>query len=205
MTNPTMLDVEELLHFAIKASRSSENEKAILYLKHALALEPENAKIHYFLGAQHAEIGMYERAIADMTKAVSIDSNLDTAHFQLGLLYATSGRIDEATTAWKSLDKLGNKHPLVLFKTGLIHLASDKFTEAEECLSQGIELNSANPNLNHDMQKIIQNLQAAVKSVNSAVATAGADSPKPNAGNNIFLAAYNNEDDEKKEKKDKKH
>ena len=76
---------------------------------------------------------------------------------------------------------------------------------SEECLSQGIELNSANPNLNHDMQKIIQNLQAAVKSVNSAVATAGADSPKPNAGNNIFLAAYNNEDDEKKETQDKKH
>ena len=202
MTNPTMLDADELLHFAIKASRSNENEKAILYLKHALALDPANAKIHYFLGAQHAEIGMYDRAIADMSKAVSIDSSLDTAHFQLGLLYATSGRIAEAASAWKALDKLGEKHALYLFKSGLIHLASDEFAEAQKYLTQGIELNKANPDLNKDMLKILHNVQTAIENATPARTDGGGT--KSTGGNNIFLAAYNNEEDEDTNK-DKKH
>ena len=201
MTSPTtMLDADELLHFAIKASRSNENEKAILYLKHALALSPDNAKIHYFLGAQHAEIGMFDRAIVDMSKAVSIDPALDTAHFQLGLLYATSGRITEATTAWKALDKLGDKHSLYLFKTGLIHLAKDEFVEAQNHLTQGIELNRTNPDLTRDMQRILDNVQKAVEATVGLAAAANNSESDTKSGNSnhIFLSAYNNEEDEEK-------
>lgn len=197
MTSPTtMLDADELLHFAIKASRSNENEKAILYLKHALALSPDNAKIHYFLGAQHAEIGMFDRAIVDMSKAVSIDPSLDTAYFQLGLLYATSGRIAEATTAWKALNKLNDKHPLYLFKTGLLHLAKDEFAEAQACLTQGIELNKINMDLNKDMQKILDSTEKLVAA--STPATSSKTESKAAAGNHILLSAYGEEDESEK-------
>jgi len=191
----TQLDADELLHFAIRASQNNESEKAILYLKHALQQEPENAKLHYFLGAQHAEIGMYDRAVEEMATAVKLDPNLETAHFQLGLLYATSARIEEANNAWEPLDKLGNEHPLYLFKTGLIQLAKDEFSEATENLSNGIKLNKLNPDLNNDMQRILDSITQINSEQITAEKNSESDMPKDDkkSGNHIFLSAYEND------------
>jgi len=209
--NATQLDAEELLHFAIRASQNKQNEKAILYLKHALTQDPDNARLHYFLGAQHAEIGMYDRAVEEMAKAVDIDPGLETAHFQLGLLHATSARIAEAEQAWKPLDQLGEEHPLYLFKTGLLHLTRNEFDQATTLLTRGIELNQANPDLNRDMLRILNDIQkvspAAANPENEKPATdrntdkdAADISEKATGGNHIFLSKYSkdDEDDEKK-------
>jgi len=193
----TQLDAEELLHFAIQSSQNKENEKAILYLKHALQIEPNNAKLHYFLGAQHAEIGMFERAVEEMATAVNLDPNLETAHFQLGLLYATSGRIEEAAEAWRPLDKLGDEHPLYLFKAGLLHLAKDEFSEASENLLKGIKLNTQNPDLNNDMQRILDNIsQINEQAVSANIENENKEAVEPKSGNHVFLSAYNTDKDE---------
>jgi tetratricopeptide (TPR) repeat protein len=205
--NATQLDAEELLHFAIRASQQKQNEKAILYLKHALTQEPDNARLHYFLGAQHAEIGMYDRAVEEMSRAVEIDPDLDTAHFQLGLLHATSARIPEAEQTWEALDKLGEEHPLVLFKSGLLHLARDEFDSARALLTKGIESNHFNVDLNRDMQRILDSIdQVAADNATDTPASPQAigtvspeESQKATGGNHIFLSAYNkDEEDEKK-------
>jgi len=210
--NATQLDAEELLHFAIRASQNKQNEKAILYLKHALTQDPDNAKLHYFLGAQHAEIGMYDRAVEEMAKAVDIDPGLETAHFQLGLLHATSARIAEAEQAWQPLDQLGETHPLYLFKAGLLHLTRNEFDQATDLLTRGIELNQANPDLNRDMLRILNDIQkvsqaAASNPENEKSAIdrntdkdATDISEKATGGNHIFLSKYSkdDEDDEKK-------
>ena len=62
-TMTSRLDSNELLHLAIAASRKDDHEKAIGHLKQALELAPDNARVHYFLGAEHAQIGLYERAM----------------------------------------------------------------------------------------------------------------------------------------------
>jgi len=193
----TQLDSDELLHFAIKASQNKDNEKAILYLKHALQQDPENAKLHYFLGAQHAEIGMFDRAIDEMAAAVKLDSSLETAHFQLGLLYATSSRITEAKDAWAPLDKLGEKNPLFIFKTGLLHLANDEFESASDLLTKGIQLNKANPDLNNDMQRILDSIAEVTKNISPANETDPVDkSDESKSGNHVFLSAYNTDDED---------
>ena len=198
----TQLDADELLHFAIRASQSKEIEKAILYLKHALQLEPDNASLHYFIGAQHAELGMFDRAIEEMSTAVKINPDLETAHFQLGLLYATSARIEEANEAWSSLDNLGENNPLYLFKTGLLQLAKDDFGSASENLNKGIKLNNANPDLNRDMQRILDSIAQAVTDSTSTETHKEISDDEIHAdkksGNHIFLSAYNtdNNDDE---------
>lgn len=50
------LDAEELMHLALGAMDAENNEEAITYLKRALALAPEEGKLHHLLGAGHAEI-----------------------------------------------------------------------------------------------------------------------------------------------------
>ncbi|HEX9810946.1 MAG TPA: tetratricopeptide repeat protein, partial [Burkholderiales bacterium] len=132
MSTPN-LDDEELLHLALNASSENRHEEAISYLKQALNLAPANAKAHYMLGAEHAQIGLYDRATEEMAAAVKLDPDLVTAHFQLGLLHITSGRAKEAEDAWKPLDRLDREHPLHLFKTGLLHLARDEFAECGQC------------------------------------------------------------------------
>lgn len=210
--NATQLDAEELLHFAIRASQAKQNEKAILYLKHAIIQDPNNAKLHYFLGAQHAEIGMYDRAVEEMGKAVEIDPSLETAHFQLGLLHATSAQVSDAEQAWQALDKLDENHPLYLFKTGLLHLTRNEFDEAQSHLRKGIELNQQNPDLNRDMLRILNDIEKLGPQnglpTDSADAKSTIDSEqqiekpdgKASTGNHIFLSRYskNGEDDEKK-------
>lgn len=208
--NAAQLDAEELLHFAIRASQNKQHEKAILYLKHALTQEPDNAKLHYFLGAQHAEIGLYDRAVEEMSRAVTLDPALDTAHFQLGLLHATAARIPEAEQAWQPLDKLGEQHPLYLFKTGLLQLTRDEFEDAAASLRKGMELNQQNPNLNQDMARVLNNIEQILEQ--QPANDSQTDVPKTSddetqqkqkestGGNHIFLSAYNkdNEDDDTK-------
>jgi tetratricopeptide (TPR) repeat protein len=202
--NATQLDAEELLHFAIRASQNKQNERAILYLKHAITQDPDNARLHYFLGAQHAEIGMYDRAVEEMTRAVEIDPALETAHFQLGLLHVTSARVTEAEQAWQALDALGENHPLYLFKTGLLHLTRDEFDQARSHLSKGIELNQQNPDLNRDMLRILNDIEEVAPQNGS---TAGATDSNPDtnseeqttqrtSGNHIFLSAYNKDEED---------
>src|SRR4051794_32037337 len=109
MSKTSYLDADELLQLAIGASQKDDHETAIINLKRALEISPNHAKAHYFLGAEHAQIGLFERAIKEREKAFSIDPDLITAVFQLGLLYMTSGQVDKAVHAWAPLETLGEE------------------------------------------------------------------------------------------------
>ena len=194
----TELDADELLHLAIRSSQASQHEEAISYLKRALEGEPDNAKVHYMLGAEHAEIGMYDRAAEEMAEAVKLDPDLVVAQFQLGLLHITSGRVNEAQQAWQALDSLGDQHPLYLFKTGMLHLAKDEFDACIQNLEKGISLNNANEPLNKDMQRIIDNVKDIQPSSQTEINAADAENTPKKAKSNILLSAYNSDKDDDK-------
>ncbi len=194
-TNTSRLDVDELLHLAIHASQQNRHEDTMNYLKQALEIAPENAKVHYLLGAEHAEIGLYDRAVTDMEKAVKFDPSLVTAHFQLGLLHVTAGRVDQAVKAWKPLDALGQENPLYLFKTGLEQLVRDQFDSCIDSLSRGIKLNTMNEALNKDMQRIIDDVKA--RQQQAPAASTKSDKPKSTPASHVLLSAYRNNKEEK--------
>jgi len=194
-TNTPRLDVDELLHLAIHASQQNRHEDTMNYLKQALEIAPDNGKVHYLLGAEHAEIGLYDRAVADMEKAVKFDPSLMTAHFQLGLLHITSGRVDEAAKAWKPLDAFGDNNPLYLFKTGMLHLVRDEFDECIAKLSKGITLNTMNEALNNDMRRIIDDVKGRKKQEPGSGAKT--DKPKNASTSHVLLSAYRNNKEEK--------
>lgn len=183
MTNrSSRLDADELLHLAMAAAKQDRHEDAIDYLKRAIEMEPNHAKAHYFLAAEHAQIGMFDRAVEEMQKSVELDPALHTAHFQLGLLHLTSGRVAEALAAWLPLEQLGESDPLLLFKRGLECLANDQFDECRNYLSKGIDANKINPDLNADMQRVLDQLPVAGQVAEST----------EHAGH-VFLSAYNSE------------
>jgi tetratricopeptide (TPR) repeat protein len=194
-TATNQLDADELLHLAIRASESGQHEESLSCLKRALEQAPKNGKIHYMLGAEHAQIGLYDRAAEDMAKAVELEPELYTAHFQLGLLHITSGRVAQAESVWTALDKLSPDHPLYLFKTGMLHLARDEFDQCAQNLKRGISLNTSNAALNNDMQRIL----GEIDKTSGPTGTAPAVPPKVAPPAHSLLSAYRENRQEEKE------
>ncbi|ODB95158.1 hypothetical protein A3197_17510 [Candidatus Thiodiazotropha endoloripes] len=185
-----ILDSEELLHLAM---HSNNPELTIEYLKRVLEMDCDNSKAYYLLGATHAQIGMYDRAIQEMSKALEIDPTLSTACFQLGLLHLTSGRVEEAREVWSALDKLGEANPLYLFKRGMLSLVIDEFDACIDDLTNGIASNQINVALNNDMQKIIDKAKEAQNTTSAS--DPSQQSSQTDGGHHILLSAYKSNDE----------
>jgi len=192
------LDTDELMHLALRANEQADTEKTIGYLKQVLSAEPNNGMALYLLGAQHAQMKMYGRAIAEMEQAIEVEPNIPaTAHFQLGLLYLTSGAVPEAMMSWAPLDQLGKDDALFLFKRGLVHLIQDEFPECIENLEKGIAVNILYPALSMDMQKFVDKARAAMLRPQTPVQPDAATDAKAPAGSpGADLSAYKPEADD---------
>lgn len=161
-----LLDQAELLKLAMAASAENDSGATIGYLKEATSRSDASPYSHYLLGAEYAQIKMYDRAITEMQKALQLDASLSLVRLQLGLLWLTSGVGDTATEVLTPLHDLPETDSIGLFGKGLCHLIKDEFLEATELLQAGIARNDSNPALNNDMQKIIteiENLRAQGK------------------------------------------
>lgn len=155
------LDAQELLHLALKAMGDEREAEAISLLKRGIALAPDDGRLHYLLGAMHAQVGLYDRAIEEMQHAVALAPHIDMAHFQLGLLLITSGQVEAARQAWVVLDRLDAGHALNLFRHGMLALVADDFDGCIDRLRRGIALNTEQAALNRDMQRVIEAAQTA--------------------------------------------
>jgi tetratricopeptide (TPR) repeat protein len=159
------VDDDELLHLAIEASREQRHGDAINYLKQAVERSDSNYKAVYLLAAQHAQIGLNDRAIEGFRKAIEMEPNLSPARFQLGLLLLVNGRVEEALAEWQPLERLDESDPYLHFSRGMGQLCRDDFAGCEESLKRGIELNRTNPSLNRDMQGVLERMAAQLAGV----------------------------------------
>ena len=197
------LDAEELYHLALKASEKGDHEGAIVMLKQSITQKP-NANTQYILAAEHAEIGMYERAAEEMVKATELDDTLWTAHFQLGLLYMMLNKMDDAINTWDKLKQLDESDALHLFGKGMTALLQDQLEDAAKHIEHGIALNLTNPALNANMESVLSNLYANMNLANAdekekeeetASKQTKAEDAEKRKANPIFLASYDERKD----------
>jgi Flp pilus assembly protein TadD len=181
------LDAQELLHLALKAMEDQRDAEAISLLKRGIELEPDDGRLYYLLGAMHAQVRMYDRAITEMQRAVELAPHIEMAHFQLGMLLLTSGQVEAARTAWSALDGLDGDHALKLFMTGMLDLVGDDYDGCIAKLRRGIERNTEQPPLNRDMQRVIEAAEAA----RAGQVQPGAAQPESGtAARHVLLAGY---------------
>ena len=178
----TNLTDEELLHIAIEAARRGDHGAAISYLKDGIARFADNPKLAYLLGAEYAQIGLYDQAEVEMERALQLEPQLFTACFQLGLLKLSQAKLEAANTTWQRLDVLPAENPLQLFRKGLLALAEDKYPEARALLQQGIAANDFSPDLNRDMQNVIASMPVSEEPVTAQAST-----------EHVWLSAYRTE------------
>lgn len=199
------LDAEELLHLAIKAMNQDRDDDALLFIKHALTLAPDEGRLHYLLGAIHAELGMRERAIPEIERAVALDPTLSTASFQLGLLYIATGQEDLARQAWAPLDELEAEDAMRLFKEGMTHFLDENYAAAIEVLRHGMERNDVAESLNDNMEQVIEQAQKLLEAGTTPAKPAkNAGTARARAGHrdlasqqHVLLAGYRKQDEER--------
>lgn len=174
----SVLDPDELLHLATRSMRAGDHEKAIEQLKRALVVAPDDARLHFMLGAEHAEIGMNERAVEGMQRALALDVDMHPARLQLGLLQLMSGQSTDARVTWKGLEALSPDHPMVLFKNALLLFHDGSIPDGITLLKKAIDNENRNIALKTEMQRMLKRLQEQAPQADairaSAVSTLGA-------------------------------
>jgi tetratricopeptide (TPR) repeat protein len=174
-SNEPDLDAEELMRLALKAMTQNRDDEALRLLKHAIVQEPGEARLHYLLGALHAELGMVERAIQEITRATQLNPELGIAHFQLGLLHMARAQFEPAKDAWQPLDQLGEDDPLRLFKEGMVQFLDENYEQAVALLKRGIALEEGGGALTDRMERVIERAQAAMAEQDPKEATRPAE------------------------------
>lgn len=179
-----MLDADEYLHLAINASQAGNHHAALEHLHKALDQAPGHTAARYFLAAEHAELGLYERACKEMEELLLIAPDMAIACFQLGLLNLQLERPQEARQAFSNLSESTTDESLRDFSRAYIHLLDEQQREAMDLLSQGISTCS-NPALKADMARVLASL-----STSQADQAVTDGSPAP-----VYLGAYRTAED----------
>lgn len=177
-----MLDQTELLQLALTSGQRNDASSAIVYLKEAVSRPDASANAHFLLGAEYAEIGLYDRAQACMKTALQLDPNSSITRFQLGLLLVSCGNGVEAEETLRHIHAASDI--LTPFAKGLIHLIHNEFDAALTALQQGIALNGNNPGL-------IKNMQALANAIEQLPPEVRAQGQADEShGQHILLSAY---------------
>lgn len=191
-----MLSNDELFHFAVDASVNARHDVAIKYLKELTNKEPDHLDGLYLIGAEYAQVGLYDLAIDFMQKALTVNPELRIANFQLGLLFMSTDRYNEAKETWSIIHSDNENDYLSLFSEGLTSLVDNNSIETKRLLTMGIEKNLENVALNNDMQNVLDSLSEIVS--DTAIIGENTDCQPDvedeylNDNNTLFLSAYKN-------------
>lgn len=180
------LDQVELLQLALRAGAADDSAGAIACLKEAAGRSDANGTTHYMLGAEYAQIGLYDRATESMEMALAIDPTLSLVRLQLGLLWMTRADAVQSAQVLLPLDELPSTDPLFHFGRGLRQLARDEFADARSSFVAGIAGNATNAPLNADMQRIVDQIDGLTPPDASGQAIDQAELARQ-----LMLSAYN--------------
>jgi tetratricopeptide (TPR) repeat protein len=181
-----MLDADEYLHLAINASQTGDHHAALEYLHKALEKSPSHTGARYFLAAEHAELGLYERACDEMQELLLIAPDVEIARFQLGLLSLQLERKDNARQAFALLADDARDESLQAFAKAYLHLLDERAGDAVGLLNEGLR-NCGNPALKADMSRVLASLDASQG--------AGTQQESVEGAQPVYLGAYRNSEE----------
>jgi predicted Zn-dependent protease len=144
-----MLDNEETLRLALAAMQQGQDTEAVGLLKTLLERNPGHVYGRYLLAAQHAQMGLLDRAEAGFRAVVADAPEFAVARFQLGQLLLVQGGREEAACIMERL--VDQTDALGAYSRGL--LAEDPRVMAGE-LAAGLALPQAIAALTADMQRL---------------------------------------------------
>jgi hypothetical protein len=81
---------------AMQAKAFGDNETAILHLRRAVELQPNNADSHFHLGAKLGQVGKVEEGIQECKKAAELKPEWDLPQIEIGIILGNNGRYKDS-------------------------------------------------------------------------------------------------------------
>ncbi|MFT3898569.1 MAG: hypothetical protein QM719_12920 [Thermomonas sp.] len=175
------LDNNELLAFALQAVTTDRDAEAMAMLKTLIERDPGNVFATYLLAAQHAQLGMMDRAETGFRTVVQQVPDFPVARFQLGQLLLVKGANAEAHEILAPLTT--DARALGAYARVLSAISRDDVPTALAELEQGLAQPQEIPALEGDMRRLHDQLQA------DEVLPAG-ELPAPGMPSALFLSNY---------------
>ncbi|MGH8049802.1 MAG: tetratricopeptide repeat protein [Arenimonas sp.] len=180
------LDNDELLRIALDAINQDKHADAVSMLKTLLERDSKHVFGTYLLAAEHAQLGMMDRAEEGFVKTVELAPDFPMARFQLGQLYLVKGDAESAKNLLAPLAQLPAGQALSCYAKGLIAAANEDVNEAISQLQTGLTCEQEIPALAQDMQRVLNNLLALAGGGEIAQTTATSTS----AATPMYLSNY---------------
>lgn len=147
------LDNEELLRLSLDAINRGADADSLVLLKTLLAREPNHVYATYLMAAQHAQLGMFDRAEEGFRAVVAGAPEFSIARFQLCQLLIMKGAQHEARQLLAPL--LAQRDALGAYARALDAAAADDVPTAIVELEGGLQLMQENPALEGDMRRLL--------------------------------------------------
>jgi tetratricopeptide (TPR) repeat protein len=186
--NYDTLDNEELLFVALDAVNGARYGEAIMLVRMLLGRDPKNANAQYLLSAQHAQIGMYERAEDGFRTLLALAPGFSIARFQLGQLLLMKNASTEAKDALSPL--AGNRDAIGAYARALCAVADDDADMATREIQAGLQLPQSVPTLASDMQALLARLSSSGDRPRIPVEEPYASETEPSLSAPMFMTSY---------------
>jgi Flp pilus assembly protein TadD len=182
--NHQNLDNEELLRLALDATGNNNHADAVSMLKTLVERDNKHVFGTYLLAAEHAQLGMVDRAEEGFRRTVNLAPDFAMARFQLGQLLMVKGDNAGAAETFAPIAQSTGSDALPAFARALAAVANDDMQEAIRQLQDGLARPQEVPALTGDMQRMLDHLLANA-------GDAPADEPaKPAGAASLLLSNY---------------
>lgn len=129
----------QLLSLAAACARElSSPEKAEIYLRALISVQPGMVEAHNDLGMLLKDSGRHAEAKATFDKALEINPQLVPAHVNLGNLLQRMGQTGKAEAAYRNAIAIQPSHASALYNLGLLLAEQGREPEAEALLRQSL-------------------------------------------------------------------
>ncbi|MDT8364680.1 MAG: PEP-CTERM system TPR-repeat protein PrsT [Nitrosomonas sp.] len=164
-------DAQALVAEAKQHQQKGDDKAAIIQLKNALQLSPEDAEIRFLLGTLYNREGNIPAAEKELSKALSLGMDSVKVLPELGQAWLGTGQFQKVLDETGKLSSLDNQTELLVLRGNAL-LAMGKFQEAREMFEQGLKENPEQAGALIGMARYSltqNNIEAAMNFTNDAV------------------------------------
>ncbi|EFO80091.1 peptidase S1 and S6 chymotrypsin/Hap [Oscillochloris trichoides DG-6] len=141
--------------------------------KQGIALDPQEATLHYNLGTAYQHLGRYAEAITAYQQAITLNPNYAYPHYNLGTAYQTLERFAEAITAYQQAIACDSKDADPHSGLGEVYQTLGRFVDAIAAYQQAIALNPNDAYPHNRLGDVYRNLgryEEAIAAYQQAIA-----------------------------------
>lgn len=147
----------------ITFAAQGDHPAALPCFRQALALEPGFAPAHASLGNSLVALGGLVEARGAFEAALQADPRHVGAHNSLGVLLAREGRLTESLRHFEVALRIDGSNTHVHVNRGVVLMALGEPAAARAALTRALELDPANPDARHLLQRLDASTDAALR------------------------------------------